>query len=608
MIDGLRDLVSATTVGECIEQVELNGERLFGEIGLAVSLDPGASASATAGGVALRARGRVIGRLVPENPAALADADAAELAAFAGHAAVALDNARLLEEHSRRARRDPLTGLLNRGEFHETLAAAAAAGEPLTIAIFDLDRFKRVNDRGGHAAGDRLLRATAAALAAACRASDAAFRIGGDEFALVLPGTGQRDGRGVAERAARAIAHLEGSAGVSWGCATLPDDGDAREALLAVADARMYARKGRPMAAATIGRRDGANRLEVASRLAVTLTSLRDPEAIAATVVGDLHSAFGYYLAVIQRLDDDAVLRVVAAAGRLAEAGANFLAHEQPVTSGVNGRVARTGAVALVADTRLDPDYLGADPQLDPGSELSVPIVVDGRVWGVLNLEQLATHAFDENDVLLAEAVVAQTGAALHRCVLVDELERSFGTTLAVLCDVMESQDPYTADHAEHVAQLALATARTLGLPAARHRALRFCALLHDIGKLGVRSELIRKPGALTPAEYREVQRHSEIGGVLLSRVPLLADIGPLVRAVHERFDGGGYPDGLRGHEIPIEARIVAVCDAWHAMVSDRPYRARLSIGAAVAELERGAGSQFDPGVVAAFLAGAGVV
>jgi HD-GYP domain-containing protein (c-di-GMP phosphodiesterase class II) len=117
-----------------------------------------------------------------------------------------------------------------------------------------------------------------------------------------------------------------------------------------------------------------------------------------------------------------------------------------------------------------------------------------------------------------------------------------------------------------------------------------------------VRTELLTKPGRLTPEEYVEVQQHSMIGFTLLTRIPLLAQIAPLVRAVHERWDGRGYPDGLSGFEIPVEARIVAVCDAWHAMRYDRPYRRALTRSAALSELETGAGAQFDPDVVSAFI------
>ena len=555
----------------------------------------------------LRARERRLGHLRLANPNDADDRARRLLEAFADHAALALDNARMLEDNERRARRDPLTGLLNRGEFHDMLATAVARTtrhpeEVLSLAVFDLDRFKEVNDVGGHGAGDRLLRAAAAALTAVCRSSDAAFRIGGDEFALLLPQCGAEDSGVIAARAADAIARLEGSAGASWGAATIPDDATTREGLVAVADASMYARKGHRSQATSLLRRDARSRLEVASKLATRLTTLHRPREIAQTVVDELHSAFGYYLAAIHRLDEDRILRAVAGAGRLAEEGFQWLAWEQPVDRGVNGRVARTGVRSLVDDTRLDRDYVGAGPSVDPGSELSLPIQVGGRVWGVLNLEQMATHSFDEYDVMLAEAVVAQTGAALHRCVLVDEMERSFSTTLGVLCDALESKDAYTADHAQQVAELAGTIAVRLALPVTQQRDLRYCALLHDIGKIGVRSELLTKPSRLTPAEYVEVQQHSNIGFTLLARIPLLEQIAPLVRAVHERWDGGGYPDGLAGAAIPVEARIVAVCDAWHAMRYDRPYRKALSRGAALRELADGAGSQFDPEVVTAFV------
>jgi len=355
--------------------------------------------------------------------------------------------------------------------------------------------------------------------------------------------------------------------------------------------------------------RDGSSqaltrsRLAVAARLATKLAPLDDPQAIARTAVDELHRAFGFFLAVIQRLDDEhRVLRVVAAAGPLA-ASPDFLAHEQPLHEGVNGRVARTGRPAVIPDTAQDPDYLRRDPRSDPGSELSLPIHVDGAIWGVLNLEQLATHAFGDDDLLLADAVAAQVGAALHRARLTSELESSFASTLGILADVLETKDAYTADHADEVAALALRTGRALRLDEAELRSLRYCALLHDIGKIGVRSEILTKPGRLTPDELEEIEEHSAIGDALLRRIPLLAGVAPLVRAVHERHDGAGYPDGLQGKAIPLASRIVAVCDALHAMTSDRPYRRARPLRAALAELRRCAGTQFDPEVVAAVVA-----
>ncbi len=140
-----------------------------------------------------------------------------------------------------------------------------------------------------------------------------------------------------------------------------------------------------------------------------------DVEQLAAEVVTELHVTFGIYLAVIMRLDDDGVLRPIASAGPLAEQAGRFLLAEQPLARGVTGRVARTGATALIADARLDRDYTVRDPDTDPRSELAVPIRVDGRTWGVLNLEEVAVGAFDETDASLMRTVANQLGVALHR-------------------------------------------------------------------------------------------------------------------------------------------------------------------------------------------------
>ncbi|MDX6640361.1 MAG: hypothetical protein QOF12_1372, partial [Solirubrobacteraceae bacterium] len=162
--------------------------------------------------------------------------------------------------------------------------------------------------------------------------------------------------------------------------------------------------------------------LKVAARLTAIMAASTDPEDLAQRIVDELHLTFGVYLAVVQRLDPDGVLRVVAGAGPLSEAIEDFLIREQSIAVGVNGRVARTATPMLVADTRLDPDYLLRDEATDPLSELSVPILVEGRVWGVLNLEEAHARAFDDGDVTLLELVAAELGGALHRCRLYQEL------------------------------------------------------------------------------------------------------------------------------------------------------------------------------------------
>jgi putative nucleotidyltransferase with HDIG domain len=356
---------------------------------------------------------------------------------------------------------------------------------------------------------------------------------------------------------------------------------------------------GKPAAGAAVHR----ERLVVASRLATGLAHARNAEDVAALAVRQLHDSFDYYLAVVQRLDGDGSLRVVAGAGPLAEEVDDFLAMVQPVEQGVNGRVARTGQPAMVNDTRLDSDYLRRNPRTDPGSELSLPILVAGSVWGVMNLEQVETHAFSDDDLLLADTVAGQVGAAIHRCQLVDELEGAFATTLGVISDAVELQDSYTAAHAQEVTDLAVRVGERMGVSGPQLDRLRYGALLHDVGKIGVPGELLRKAGPLTPAEREVMNQHTVIGARMLERIPFLAPVAPLVRSAHERHDGKGYPDGLAGDEIPRGAMIISTCDAFHAMTSDRSYRRAMDREAAIQELRDNAGTQFEAEVVDALIA-----
>jgi len=205
--------------------------------------------------------------------------------------------------------------------------------------------------------------------------------------------------------------------------------------------------------------------LKVAASLTARLAATHEIEAMAKLVVEELHGTFAFYLAAIQRLDSDGLLRLVAGSGALAEVMAEFLLVEQPVQQGVNGRVARTGATALVVDTRMDSDYIVRDPQTDPRSELSVPIIVDEAVWGVLNIEADEANAFTQADAVLVETIAASLGAAVHRAGLVADLERTFTTTLTALMSTVEAKDEYTASHEQQVAELAERVAVRLGAP-----------------------------------------------------------------------------------------------------------------------------------------------
>jgi HD-GYP domain-containing protein (c-di-GMP phosphodiesterase class II) len=338
--------------------------------------------------------------------------------------------------------------------------------------------------------------------------------------------------------------------------------------------------------------------LRLAARVTATLAGKNDVEELAQMVVDELHETFAFYLAAIQRLDEDGVLRLVAGRGPLAEVMTEFLLTEQPVSEGVNGRVARSGQTVLIADTRSDGDYIVRDPSTDPRSELAVPVLVDGAVWGVLNIEATDPGAFVEADAVLVEAIATSFGEAVHRSRLIADLEGAFTTALAVLTSTVEAKDDYTACHGEDVAVLAERVALRMALGSGQARDVRYAAMLHDIGKVAVPSEILLKPGPLTDEEWVVMRSHAAIGGDLVARIDAFAHLAPAVRASHERWDGAGYPDELAGEQIPLAARIIAVCDTYDAIVTDRPYRAAGTPLEACAELRRVAGSQLDATVV----------
>lgn len=179
-------------------------------------------------------------------------------------------------------------------------------------------------------------------------------------------------------------------------------------------------------------------------------------------------------------------------------------------------------------------------------------------------------------------------------------LSEAYQGTAMLLGDVVEADDEYTGSHSRGVVEISLAVSDRFGLGFEQRRNVEFAALLHDVGKIAVPNEIINKEGPLDDAEWEVMRQHTIEGERMLKRVGgVLAEVGKIVRASHEDFDGSGYPDGLAGEGIPIEARIVTCCDAFSAMTTTRSYRKAMSTDAAVAELRACAGTQFDPAVVA---------
>jgi len=182
------------------------------------------------------------------------------------------------------------------------------------------------------------------------------------------------------------------------------------------------------------------------------------------------------------------------------------------------------------------------------------------------------------------------------------ELAKAYLDTINAVVNTLEARDPYTRGHTERVTTIAKAIAGRLGLSDEEQFTIEIGALLHDVGKIGVADAILRKPGPLDEKEYQEIREHPAKGRLILSNIAYLTKVIPCVLHHHERYDGSGYPQHLAGADIPLPGRIISVADAFDAMTTDRPYRKAMPCSRALAELRRGAGRQFDPKVVRAFL------
>jgi HD-GYP domain-containing protein (c-di-GMP phosphodiesterase class II) len=224
---------------------------------------------------------------------------------------------------------------------------------------------------------------------------------------------------------------------------------------------------------------------------------------------------------------------------------------------------------------------------------------VEGRSFGTVEAYRVEDRPFRSDDSQQIDLLTSFAASAYSRIQLAAKLESHYTETIEALVSALEARDPYTEAHAGRIRDLAMSIGISMQLPAEDRRALRLGAILHDVGKIGISDQILLKPGPLTESEWLKMKEHPVIGERMLQGIDFLAPALPIVRNHHERWDGHGYPDGLAGRAIPVGARIVAVCDAFDAMTSDRPYRQAMSVDDACAELERNAGAQFDAECVA---------
>jgi putative nucleotidyltransferase with HDIG domain len=345
---------------------------------------------------------------------------------------------------------------------------------------------------------------------------------------------------------------------------------------------------------------------DVAKNLLVTL----DLETLLYQTVHSLTQAFHLSIGCIFLRGEGGVLELRAVSGMGQDAK---LVKVVPVNMGVVGRCFITGKLQYAPEVSANPDYIEVSPGIH--TELAVPLLAEGEVLGVLNMESYLPDAYRGEDIRLIRAVASQLSLAIAQVHLHKQLEKAnvslkdtYYDTIQALCNAVEAKDQYTQGHVERTATFALEVGLRLGLSEEHLDRLRLSAMLHDIGKIGIPEEILQKPGFLTPQEREVMKKHVEIGVQILQQIEFLRPAIPGIFH-HQEWYGGydgktafGYPTGIQGDAIPIESRIIGVVDSFDAMTSTRPYRPAMPWDEAVKRLIVDKGRQFDPDIVDTFI------
>lgn len=336
--------------------------------------------------------------------------------------------------------------------------------------------------------------------------------------------------------------------------------------------------------------------IEINRRLTYSLELDHVLQAVMHSAIDLLHCEAGSIL-LIDTNTNELVFRTVAGPASELLRGTRL-----PLDVGIAGVVVREGKPLIVNRAQDDPrHYKEIDQQIAHSTLtlLAVPLVVREHVLGVIEvLNKTDGTPFTESDCAMLEALATPSAIMLDNAKLYSDLKQAFLDTVRIIANAVEARDPYTAGHTGRVTHIAVEIARELGWTREQVEHLEIGALLHDIGKIGVADIILRKPQPLTSDEYVAMQQHPIVGAQMLKGVRALRPALPYILYHHERYDGTGYPFGLRGQEIPIEGRVLTIADTFDAMTSNRPYRQALSHEEALAEIMRHRGTQFDPEIV----------
>jgi len=280
------------------------------------------------------------------------------------------------------------------------------------------------------------------------------------------------------------------------------------------------------------------------------------------------------------------------------------------------GCVAMNGECILMNHFQKDPRAQASrnyQPTIQVKSVISIPLIAHGKLVGVLEAvnkldtippreSQFSWPIFYSEDQALLSTLAHQVSIAVSNSLFYSEIQQNFYDTVEALAEAIEKKDHYTGGHTKRVAHFAMAIAKNMKLTPPQLKTVRLGAILHDVGKIGIDDQILKKDGALNEDEWKLMKTHPQLGFEIMHRVEGMYEVTHGIRFHHERWDGRGYPKGLKGEEIPLVARVISVADAYDAMVSNRPYRQGIGVDRAFDEIVKNQGTQFDPTVVEAFI------
>lgn len=463
------------------------------------------------------------------------------------------ESLKLYEKEIQRPFTDSLTGLFSHGFFlvflDQELKRSRRYAVPFTLGLINIDAFSSYNTRYGALRGDRMLQKITSVIQHKIRQADLAARYSGDVFAVLLQAVQSEAAAIPAERIREAISQAADiPLTVSIGLASFPNDADSKEELIHKAETALYQAKIR-----------GKNKIYFFEKHPL----VRDHERSNIVIADDNPTNLRLFDMLLEPLDVE-------------------------VLKATNGK----DALHIINKTEVDlaildimmPEMNGLEACRaikNNESTRMVPIILVTALNDMqTKLQGIEAGADDFITRPIKKVELLARARSLIRLKKLNNNLTSIENVLFSLANTVEAKDVGTQGHIERVSNIAVALGRKLGLPPAKVEALRFGGMLHDIGKLGIPREILNKPAPLTPEEMQQMQRHAEMGHKIC--LPLKKVLGPaldVIRHHHEKLDGSGYPDGLQGDEISMEARIMVVTDMFDALITDRPYRKGLPRG-----------------------------